>query len=177
MNTYIALLRGINVVGNNQLPMKELVSILEKLGYENVQTYIQSGNVVFGSKKKMGDKDAGKIGKAILNKKGFEPKILILSPSQLSDAVKNNPYPTDIGTALHLFFLESQPPKPNLEKLEQIKIDSERFKLTKEVFYLYAPEGVGRSKLASSVEKLIGVPATARNWNTVCKIASMVEGS
>jgi uncharacterized protein (DUF1697 family) len=87
MNTYIALLRGINIGGKNILPMKELVTILETLGYENIQTYIQSGNVVLRSSKKVGVKDAAEISGAIFRKKGFEPKVLLLSAKQLQDAI------------------------------------------------------------------------------------------
>lgn len=177
MNTYIALLRGINIGGNHILPMKELVAILETLGFENIQTYIQSGNVVFRSGKKIGAKDAAEISGAIFRKKGFEPKVLLLSAKQLQDAIKHNPFPTDDGKALHFLFLESKPGQPNMERLETLKGKSEAFKLDKKVFYLYAPEGVGRSKLAVAVEKSLGVPVTGRNWNTVSKLAAMVEGA
>lgn len=175
MNIYIALFRGINVGGNNILPMKELVSIFQTLGYEKVQTYIQSGNVIFSSSKKIRENAAVAIAGEILRKMGFEPKVLIISSRQLQDAIKNNPFPTGNGKALHFFFLESQPGQPDIEYLESLRIKSEKFKLCKKVFYLYAPEGVGRSKLAAAVEKVLGVPVTARNWNTVSKLASMVE--
>ena len=175
MNTYIALLRGINIGGNNILPMKELVTILETLGYENIQTYIQSGNVVLRSSKKVGVKDAAEISGAIFRKKGFEPKVLLLSAKQLQDAIKNNPFPTDNGKALHFLFLESKPGQPNIGQLEALKTESEEFRLDKKVFYLYAPQGVGRSKLAVAIEKSLGVPVTGRNWNTVSRLASMVE--
>ena len=177
MNTYIALFRGVNVGGKNILPMKELVAIIESLGYSNVQTYIQSGNAVFQSKKKIEKNGAGDIGREILKKKGFEPKILLLSSKELQDVIKDNPFSTDVGKALHFFFLDSQPKEPNLERLESLKVESEEFKMAKSVFYLYAPDGVGRSKLAAAVEKTIDVPVTARNWNTVSKLKSMVENA
>ena len=157
------------------MPMRELVEILEATGYEYIETYIQSGNVVFRSKKKVGKKNASDISRGILKKKGFEPRVLLLSAGQLEDAIQNNPFSTSNGKALHFFFLESEPRQPNLEQLRSIRADSEEFKLTKKVFYLYAPEGVGRSKLAAAVEKAIGVPVTARNWTTVSKLASMAE--
>lgn len=175
MNTYIALFRGINVGGNNILPMKDLVAILQTLGYEGVQTYIQSGNAVFKSRKTIDATGAADISKEIFRRMGFEPKILLLSPKQLQEAIKNNPFPTSDGKALHFFFLEQPCSKPNTEYLESLKIESEEFKLIKMTFYLYAPKGVGRSKLAAAIGKALGVSLTARNWNTVNKLASMLE--
>ncbi len=174
VNTYIALLRGINVGGKNILPMKELVVLLEGMSYENVQTYIQSGNVVFQSKKKVGSKDAAEISTRVLEKKGFKPRVLILSEAALQSAVENNPFPTSNGKALHFFFLESAPRQPKIEQLVSMKANSEEFELCGQVFYLYTPDGMGRSKLAANVEKKLGVPLTARNWNTVSKLVSMV---
>ena len=175
MNTYIALFRGINVGGNNILPMKDLVAILQALGYEGVQTYIQSGNAVFKSRETIDAKGAADISREIFRRMGFEPKILLLSPKQLQEAIKNNPFPTSDGKALHFFFLEQPCSKPNIDYLESLKIESEKFKLHKMTFYLYAPEGVGRSKLAAATGKALGVSLTARNWNTVNKLASMIE--
>lgn len=175
MNIYIALFRGINVGGKNILPMKDLVAILQELGYESVQTYIQSGNAVFRSQKAVDAEDAAEIGRKIFKRMGFEPKVLLLSNKQLQEAIRSNPFPTSNGKALHFFFLERPYSKPNIEYLESLKLDSENFKLSKMTFYLYAPEGVGRSKLAAAIEKALGVPLTARNWNTVSKLASMSE--
>ena len=105
----------------------------------------------------------------------LQPKVLLLSHKQLQEAIKNNPFPTSDGKALHFFFLEQPCSKPNIDYLESLKIESEKFKLHKMTFYLYAPEGVGRSKLAAATGKALGVSLTARNWNTVNKLASMIE--
>ena len=175
LNMYIALFRGINVGGNNILPMKELVTIFQTIGYKNVQTYIQSGNVIFGSSKQVGRKEIVGIGEEISRKMGFEPKVLLLCEEQFQDAIKNNPFPTGNGRALHFFFLETQPSQPNIGYLESLKTESEEFILCKKVLYVYAPEGIGRSKLAAAVEKVLGVPATARNWNTIDKLAIMAK--
>ncbi len=175
MNTYIALFRGINVGGKNTLPMKDLSNLLEELGYKNVQTYIQSGNVVFQSNKESPDKIAKNISASVMERHGFAPKVLLLNSAQLQDAVDHNPFETKEGKALHFFFLDSQPAKPNLEKLTTVKAVSEKFKLHKKVLYLYAPDGIGRSKLVANVESCMGVPVTARNWNTVKKLAEMTE--
>jgi uncharacterized protein (DUF1697 family) len=173
VNTYIALFRGINVGGKSILPMKDLVEILEGMGLRKVRTYIQSGNVVFQSAQIQTAKTAREIGSKILETHGFAPAVLLLEVSELQDAVDNNPFGTTDGKALHLFFLESSPEDPDLEGLMAVKAGSEEFLLNKKVFYLCAPDGVGRSRLAARVEQSLGVPATARNWNTVSKLISM----
>jgi len=157
--------------------MKDIVEILNTLNYENIQTYIQSGNVVFQGKNEVRETSAGDIAKQVLEKNGFEPKVILLSLEELQSASANNPFTTDNAKALHFYFLESQPPTPNIDQLKAIKAKSEEFLLKNKVFYLYAPEGVGRSKLAARIEKALGVPITARNWNTVSALISMAENA
>ena len=101
--------------------------------------------------------------------------MLVLGVPELEEAVENNPFKTVDGKALHFFFLESHPKTPDLGGLRALKSNSEEFRLNKKVFYLYTPDGVGRSKLAAKVEKSLGVPVTARNWNTVSKLLAMVK--
>lgn len=178
MNTYIALLRGINVGGKNSLPMKELVAILEDLGGQAVRTYIQSGNVVFQSAEKDPAQLSRQLAAAIKQGWGFEPCVLILEVADINKALAENPFPeaeADPGS-LHLGFLASTPKSPDLEKLTTLKKASERFQLRGKVFYLHAPEGVGRSKLAANSEKLLGVPMTDRNWRTLGKLREMAAG-
>lgn len=175
VSTYIALFRGINVGGKNVLPMQALARIMEGAGCENVRTYIQSGNVVFDARLRHRDKLAGEISNEIANRNGFTPRILILERRELVDAIQNNPFGTDDGKALHFFFLDSRPDHSGLRALEDLKSKSEEFGLYKKTFYLYAPDGIGRSKLAARVERCLGVSATARNWNTVDKLMSMIE--
>ena len=177
MKTYVALFRGINVGGRNSLPMKELVSILETLGCQNIKTYIQSGNVVLQHEEKDTTLLASKIGAEVKKSRGFKPYVLLLESKEMEKAIAGNPFPEaeSESNTLHLGFLASMPTKPDLKKLENLKKDSERFLLKGTVFYLHAPEGIGRSKLAASSEKLLGVPMTDRNWRTVCKIRDMVN--
>ena len=174
-NTYIALFRGINIGGHHTLPMKDLVRILQEMGFENIKTYIQSGNVVFQSTKTQRNSIAKDISQKISDIYGFEPKVLLLDQATLQDAIKNNPFETSDGKALHIIFLESIPTAPDLERLNALKSKSEEFKLSKNIFYLFTPEGVGRSKLAANIEKSLGVEGTGRNWNTVSKLIAMVK--
>ncbi len=177
MNTYIALFRGINVGGNNKLPMKELVTVLEGLGLQNIRTYIQSGNAVFEGKGNAIEL-AAKMGTAIRKSHGFEPRVLLLDVAKLENAIEANPFPEGeaAGNTLHFNFLENIPPNPDLAGMEKIKAASERFQLKDDVLYLHAPDGIGRSKLAASMERLLGVPMTGRNWNTVKKLQEMAAG-
>ncbi len=175
MNTYVAFFRGINVGGNNPLSMKELVAALESIGARKVRTYIQSGNAVFESAEKNLARFSKQLATEINNRCGFEPHVHILTLDVLSKAIEENPFPEAVSdpSTLHLGFLSSSPKKPNLEKIATLRKDSERFLLTERVFYLHAPEGVGRSKLAANSEKLLGVPMTDRNWRTVCKVMEL----
>jgi uncharacterized protein (DUF1697 family) len=178
MKTYIALFRGINVGGRHILPMKELAALLEDLGCRNVKTYIQSGNAVFESKANNTSQLSKKISAEIKRRRGFEPHVLLLRPEEMEKAITNNPFHDGEKDpkALHVGFLTSTPKTPNLKALEGLKTDREQFKLLDNIFYLYAPEGIGRSKLAASTEKLLGVPLTDRNWGTVRKIMEMAKG-
>jgi uncharacterized protein (DUF1697 family) len=175
MKTFIALFRGINVGGKNSLPMKELVSLLEGLGCQSIRTYIHSGNAVFESKEKDASRLSNKIRVEIKKRHGFEPYVLLLGLEEMEKAVAENPFPETEPKSLHIGFLTSAPANPDLKALEGLKKKSERFFLKDKVFYLYAPEGVGRSKLAASAEKLLGVSMTDRNWRTVCKIRDIVK--
>jgi uncharacterized protein (DUF1697 family) len=175
MGVYIALFRGINVGGSNILPMKELKNLLEGLGCEKVQTYIQSGNVVFINDNIQRRALGRRISAGIRKQFGFEPKVMLLDKAELLDAVNENPYKTGEGKKRHFYFLDSLPENPDLDRLLALKSPSEEFMLKKNVFYLFAPDGIGRSKLAARVEQALGAAATARNWNTVSKLLSMIE--
>jgi uncharacterized protein (DUF1697 family) len=177
MKTYIALFRGINVGGKNVLPMKDLVVLLEDIGSQNVKTYIQSGNAVFQSNEEDAALLSNKIRAAIKKSHGFEPQVLLLRPEEIERAVESNPFPEAESEpkTLHIHFLASMPKNPDLGVLESIKGDRERFALKDRVFYLHAPDGIGRSKLAANAETLLGVAITGRNWRTVCKVMAMAK--
>ncbi len=177
MKTYIALFRGLNMGGHNRLPMKELIKILGKLGFSDVRTYIQSGNAVFRGKDQNASRLSDTITAAIKQAHGFAPRVLLLKPGELKKIIASNPFPEAESDpkSLHALFLMSAPASPDLRALEEIRKKSEQFKLKGKVFYLHAPDGVGRSKLAANVERLIGVPMTGRNWRTVTQIMEMAK--
>ena len=178
MKTYIALFRGINVGGRHILPMKELVALLEDLGCSKVKTYIQSGNAVFESKESNPSQLSNKISAEIKKRRGFEPFVLLLSRKEMEKVIANNPFPVGEKDSkiLHVGFLTSTPKSIDMKMLEGFRASSEQYRLIENIFYLYAPEGIGRSKLAVNTERALGVPITDRNWGTVCKIMELAAG-
>ena len=138
MQTYIALFRGINVGGNNILPMKALIALLEGLGLQHVRTYIQSGNVVFQCEPTDAAQLSAQISTAIQQSHGFEPRVLLLTREELEKAMRLNPFPEaeDEPKTLHLGFLASVPANPKLQALEGLRKENERFELKGKVFYL-----------------------------------------
>lgn len=177
MRTWVALFRGINVGGKNVLPMKDLVATLQNVGARDVETYIQSGNAVFQNEEADASLLSGRIGAAIEEDHGFKPQVLLLRLEEVERAVRSNPFPEaePEPKTLYVYFLASPPDRPDLGALEGAKGDRERFVLDNRVFYLHAPDGVGRSRLAANAEKLLGVPATARNWRTVLRVMAMAK--
>ena len=177
MKTWIALFRGINVGGNNILPTAALKRDLEALNFANVRTYIQSGNVVFessaGNPRSLAEKITARIGE----QHGFHPHVLVLQPEDLLASIAANPFPAAVSATLHFFFLAGTPSDPDTAALEGAKSSTERYKLTDTVFYLHAPDGIARSKLAANAEKHLGVVVTARNFRSVEKIASMATSA
>ena len=176
MNTYVALFRGINVGGRNVLPMESLKGILAGLSLEDIRTHIQSGNVVFRAGAGLASSPlSGKISAAIEEVQGFRPEVILLDIAELENALGQNPFPEAEAKpqTLHLGVLARAPLDPDLEALEDARKDGERFHLHGRFFYLHAPRGIGRSKLAAIAEKALGVPLTMRNWRTVLKLRSM----
>lgn len=177
MATWIAFLRGINVGGNNKLPMKELAALLGKEGLSDVATYIQSGNVVFRCARATAPALEERIGAAVSKQHGFQPRVLVLTAAELEQAAAANPFPQadEDPKKLHLFFLAKKPSAPGLDALHALRAGSEAFELIGKVFYLYTPDGFGTSKLAERAERHLGVDATARNWRTVGKVLEMAR--
>jgi uncharacterized protein (DUF1697 family) len=177
VTTYIALLRGINVVGSHQLPMMDLKAMFERNGCVDVQTYIQSGNVVFRSAVSRTDRLASRIATAVSAARGFEPRVLVLTRRELERAAAHNPFREAEASpkTLHLFFLTKPARKADVRSMDTLKTTSERFALKGRVFYLHTPDGFGPSKLAGRAERLLGVDATARNWRTVTTLLEMAR--
>ncbi len=170
MNTYVALLRGVNVGGKNLIPMKALRFSLETNGFRNVSTYIQSGNIVLQSKQ---DPEA-ELGAIIESEFGFAPKILVLTRTEFEQTVRSNPFDNYEGKLVHFYYCQDEP-KLDQSKLQKLISETESYKVAGQVFYLYAPDGIGRSKLVANIDTCLGVSVTGRNLNTVNKLLEMVR--
>ena len=152
--------------------MKELVTLLENHGFQNVKTYIQSGNVVLQGKKV----SSTELEKLVAGKFGFKPEVLVLDKSEFDSSVRHNPFHPAEGKSAHFYFC-SKEPKISSEKLKKYLGKSEQYKLKNKVFYLFAPDGIGRSKLAANIESCLGGPVTGRNLNTINKLIEMVKNT
>ncbi|MEU9703935.1 DUF1697 domain-containing protein [Streptomyces sp. NPDC047981] len=181
--TYAALLRGINVGGHRKVPMADLRSVLEELGLRDVRTYLQSGNAVFTSD---ADEPAdaqltSAIEDAIEARFGFRVDCLVRSAGYLAAVADACPFPAAELEAkqLHVTYFSEPVGPERFAPVDQQAFLPEEFKLGDRVLYLYAPDGLGRSKLAEALARpalVKGVVATTRNWNTVVKLVEMTRG-
>jgi len=172
---YISLLRGINVSGQKKIKMADLKSLYEKLGFQDVVTYIQSGNVIFSSANKKKSDLSTLIENAIEKKYKFHVPVEIRTNSEISKVIKNCPFGSvDIeseGTKVLVTFLSSKPLKNKLENALEYSAATEKLVLKGKEVYLYCPNGYGKSKLSNTIlEKKLGVGATTRNWKSVNKL-------
>lgn len=177
METYIALLRGINVSGQKKVNMKLLKEMFETLGFQDVQTYIQSGNVVFRSKKTPVKKLVKQIQEEILKVFGFEVRVLIRTQAALQAVVESCPFVKEKGSEedkIYIVFLDEEPKPENIEKLNTVNYAPERFTISGLTLYFYCPNGYGKAKLNNNLfESKLKVAATTRNWRTVNILADM----
>ena len=176
MNTWIALLRGVNVGGHKLLPMAEFRGLLGDLGFENAATYIQSGNAVFranGTRVKI----AANIGASIREKFGFDVDVFVQSLDELRNAVGANPFSRaeDDPKSLHLFFLAEPVETLDVEAIKIHATRGEEFDCTDKVFYLYTPNGFGRSDLAAKLARFVKTSMTGRNLRSCHKIIELAQ--
>ena len=158
--------------------MAELRELFARTGCSDVRTYIQSGNVVFRAPDVEREELADRLADTIEEARGFRPAIMLLTRDELEAAAVANPFPeaTSEPKTLHLWFLSREPEDPDLDTLHNLRTATERYELRGDVFYLWAPDGIGRSKLAGRVERAVGVEATARNRRTVEKLRELASG-
>ncbi|MEV6496708.1 DUF1697 domain-containing protein [Streptomyces prunicolor] len=179
--TYAALLRGINVGGNKKLPMAELRTLLEGLGHDDVRTYLQSGQAVFASGHGDEESLAAELAQAIEKRFGFTVDVIVRDHAYLQAIADNCPFPaTELeGKQLHVTYYSAEPGEDRFAEVDRSAYLPEEFRLGDRALYLYAPDGLGRSKLAVGLSRPRlnkGLIATTRNWNTVVKLAEMTGG-
>ncbi len=174
MNRYLSLLRGINVSGQKKITMEQLKTLYEELGFKDVKTYIQSGNVFFSTKKESKREIAKAIEHKIKESLGYEVTLFVIEKSQLKDIIAMNPYPVR-EPKRHLVTLLSAPPELiPIPEINAVKAPSEKFTIIETVLFFYCPDGYGKTKLSNNFfEKKLKVKATTRNWNTINKLFEM----
>jgi uncharacterized protein (DUF1697 family) len=175
----ISMLRGINVGGHHLIKMDALRALYESLGLRPVQTYVQSGNVIFRTKDRNLAKLAKRIEDAIEKKFRFRPAVVLRTIAELRQAIGNNPFAERDGiepNRLLVNFLAADPDSSAHANLQLIKADPEELCLNGRQLYIYFPNGIGRSKLPwAKIDKALKTFATGRNWNSVMKLLELAE--
>ncbi len=179
MTRWVALLAGINVGGRTTVPMAELRTVFTGLGYQQVQTYIQSGNVVFEADT---DSEAAllkAIRPALASAFGWQIEVLLRTLPELDAVIAGNPFSErqDDPTKLLVTFLAAEPAADRVATLQPPAGETGELELVGREIYLHMPDGYGRSKLNNArLAKLTGVAATTRNWKSVAKLRELLAG-
>lgn len=179
MPTYISLIRGINVGGHGKVPMKQLQAMFEGLGFEQVRTLIQSGNVVFKAAKTSTSALSKKIESTIAAEFGFITSVVTRTTDELAKAIEQSPFVKESKAEpnkVHIAFLAEASKPEAAKKLEAMASATQRLRCGGREVYLHYRDGMGQAKLTGAViERVLGVKATARNWNTITKLYEMAR--
>lgn len=171
MSKYVAFLRGINVGGKNRVKMNLVTTAFEEAGFLNVSTYLQSGNVLFESRKTNRQSIQNSIASLLQEKSGIEINVIVRSILFLEQALADNPYQGKYfsdKSKCFITFLSRPPGTSELRNLDNISFAGESFALKEDLIYLYLTNGYGRAKLTNNYfEKRLRVSATTRNIKTI----------
>jgi len=178
MNSYIALLRGINVSGHNKIKMADLRELFSNLNFSAITTYIQSGNVIFKSTDIDISKIESSIKEAIKKKFNYDVKVLVITKKDIETVFASNPFlknKTPDITKLCVTFLSGEPTIDGLLRLEDVASKGEdEFKMTDKFLYLHCPSSFAKTKLTNNlIERKLKVDATSRNWKTITKLVEL----
>ena len=175
----VALLRGINVGGKHLVPMRDLAAVFEAAGCTAVETYIQSGNVVFTPPARGAKTIAGELGAAIAARFGFEVPVVVRTAGELSAVVRDNPFlrPSGETQDLHVLFLADAPAAARVSALDPARSPPDEFAVRGREIYLRCPAGVGHTRLTNTYfDSKLATSSTGRNWRTVLKLLSLAAG-
>jgi uncharacterized protein (DUF1697 family) len=179
MPIYIAMLRGINVGGHKRIKMDKLRSSFEAMGFESVKTYIQSGNVVFKTRKTSTSALSKKIEAKILEDFGFSVSVMTRSSDELNKTIEGNSFVKDRAidpARLHVMFLSGTPSDANLKQLADLTTAPDQCRCSEREIYFYFPNGVSQSVLFKTpVDRILAVATTMRNWKTVNNLHQMCK--
>ncbi|OMD02238.1 MULTISPECIES: DUF1697 domain-containing protein [Paenibacillus] len=177
MTTYIALLRGINVGGNKIIKMLDLKAMFQALGFANVRTYIQSGNVVFESDEGSVSLLSGVIERQIHEVFGFEVSVIIRTLAEMENVIANDPFQLSEPEEFkrwYVTFLSAEPSAEALDKLRTYENGPDKVRFDGREMYILYEVSVSQSSLFKvPFDKILGMPITARNWNTVNKLVAI----
>jgi len=171
MRTYISILRGINVSGQKIIKMDVLMEVYSGLGFSTVQTYIQSGNVIFRNIETSTKDLEKKLAEQIKARFGFDVPVIVMDLVEFNTVVRNNPFVNiknmDV-TKLHVTFMSDMPEMVALDKISGYPSETDEFIVAGKSIYLFCPNGYGNTKLSNTFfEKRLNVTATTRNWKTL----------
>ena len=179
MPVIISLLRAVNLAGHNSVKMSALVELYESLGLRNAKSYVQSGNVVFRSDARDLARLRKRIEDGIEQTFGFRTGVMLRTSEELRDVIRRNPFAALSGiepAKLAVSFLAGPADAEAKDKIALIKVGPEEMFLEGNHLYTYFPDGMGRSKLTPALlERVLKVPGTGRNWNTVTKLLALAE--
>ena len=179
MSVIISLLRSVNLAGHNKVKMEELRALYESLGFTDVQSYIQSGNIVFRTKSQDLARLSRKIEDEIDRRFGFRTHVILRTPSDLQSVLAKNPFARRPGMEpgrLLIDFLVREPSREALDKGRKLKTDLEELRIDGRELYMYFPNGMARPKISwGAVEKVLNTPGTGRNLNTVRKLLEIAQ--
>lgn len=175
-NVYVILFRGVG--GATQLPVKPLRDKLTEAGFDRVATYINSGNALLVSDLPR-ETVVARVAEICKREFGFDKDVYAVTRGEWAKLIKANPFPEalEVPKLLHAAVLAGDPPKGAVEKLREAAFEGERIEVVGRVAYLHTPNGFGTSKLAVKFDKGIGVPNTARNWNTVVRLMALADAA
>ena len=179
MPAYIAILRGINVGGRKPVRMEQLRESCAALGFRSIETYVQSGNIVFLDAEKSPSNLSKSISEAILGDFGFHVPVLVKTSKEMGEVIMRNPFLKETGidpSKLHVTFLSVAASKDALKSLERFPTKPDRFYVGRQEIYLYCPGGYGKTKLSNTAfENALSIEATTRNWKTVAALSKMAS--
>jgi uncharacterized protein (DUF1697 family) len=177
MPVYIAMLRGINVGPRKRMKMEKLRASCAGLGFADVKTYIQSGNVIFRAGKLSSGALSKKMGECILRDFGFSVEVISRTREEMKRIIDDNPFMKERGldeSKLHVAFLPQAPPAVALTKLQELTLAPDRTRTSGGEVYFYFPNGVSGSSLwKHPLDKVLSLPTTMRNWKTVNTLYQM----
>lgn len=178
---YIILLRGINVGGKKKLKMADLRAMLEAMNFTNVQTYIQSGNIIFEHEEMLNATLEERVKTQLMETFSYDVPVLVLRMGELLHIFNDNPFLTkrkeDIAK-LHVTILKEKPDVERVKVVSEIEYKADEFEIINQLIYLFCPDGYGRTKFTNNFfESKLKVQATTRNWKTITKLVEMTSNA